>query len=145
MSQFIALTGNVHVAGQISITDIDDAKTQGITMIINNRPDGEADDQPVNADLAAYAMEKGVKWATIPVAGAFPLEAIEMMASALKSAEGPVLAFCRTGTRSTHLWALAEAMNKNLSAPDLVEAAKKGGYNISSLTPTLEHLYMMNA
>ncbi|NVJ96916.1 MAG: TIGR01244 family phosphatase [Alphaproteobacteria bacterium] len=141
MSDFKQVTDKVSVSPQISKADIDTAAEAGVELIINNRPDGEEGGQPANADLAAYAAEKGLKWASIPVVGGqLTFESIEMMAMALKDTSGPVLAYCRSGTRSCTLWSLAQAFMGSMETPDIVDHAAKAGYDVSGMVPTLDHL-----
>lgn len=145
MSDFRKVTDAVSVSPQISKADLDAAAEAGFSLIINNRPDGEEGGQPTNADLSAYAEEKGLKWATIPVVGGqLTFEAIESMAFALRDADGKALAFCRSGTRSCTLWALAEAFANGLSTADIVDHATKAGYDVSGMVPTLEHLRQLH-
>lgn len=145
MSDFRKITDNVSVAPQITADDIDAAIAAGYTLIINNRPDGEERGQPTNEELSAAAAEKGVKWATIPVVGGqLTFEAIEMTSLAIKDSDGPVLAFCRTGTRSCTLWSLAQAMMGGMETAEIVEAAAKGGYDVSGMAPTLQSLAQMH-
>lgn len=141
MTDFKKVTDTVSVSPQISKADIDKAAEAGVALIINNRPDGEEGSQPKNADLAAYAGEKGIQWASIPVVGGqLAFESIEMMSLALKDADGPVLAFCRSGTRSCTLWSLAQALTDSMPTPEIVEHAAKAGYDVSGMVPTLDHL-----
>ena len=79
------------------------------TLLINNRPDGEVPDQPSSARMEAAAREAGLAYVHIPVAGAPGPEAVAAMRAAVSAGEGPVLAFCRSGTRSIVAWALSEA------------------------------------
>lgn len=145
MSDFRKITDSVSVASQISAEDIGAAIAAGFTLIINNRPDGEERGQPTNEELSAVAKEKGIKWATIPVVGGqLTFEAIEMTSLAIKDAGGPVLAFCRSGTRSCTLWSLAQALMGGMETADIVEAAAKGGYDVSGMAPTLESLAQMH-
>ncbi|MFC4346362.1 TIGR01244 family sulfur transferase [Kordiimonas lipolytica] len=145
MSDFKKVTDTVSVSPQISKADIDAAADAGFTLIINNRPDGEERSQPANADLAAYAAEKGLKWASIPVVGGqLTFESIEMMSMALKDADGPVLAFCRSGTRSCTLWSLAQALTGAMDTKDILDHAAKAGYDVSGMAPTLEHLKQLH-
>jgi len=140
MTDFRQLTDKVSVSPQISTADIDAAAELGMALIINNRPDGEEAGQPDNETLAAYAAEKGVQWAHIPVEpGKLTLEAIEGTSFALRDAD-KILAFCRSGTRSATLWALAEAFAGSLETPELIKLADGVGYDLSDLVPTLEHL-----
>jgi uncharacterized protein (TIGR01244 family) len=137
---FIRLTDKIAVAPQISPEDVARAKAEGFTFIINNRPDDEGPGQPAGAEIAAAAAAAGLGYAAIPVDHTgLTVEKAMAMAEALKAAPGPVLAFCRSGTRSTNLWALAEAMTGG--DPDvLVGAAANGGYDISGLLPALQKL-----
>ncbi len=145
MTDFKKVTDTVSVSPQIGKADIDAAAEAGFSLIINNRPDGEEGGQPKNDDLAAYAQEKGLKWATIPVVGGqLTFESIEMMAMALKDADGPVLAFCRSGTRSCTLWSLAQALTGTMETKDILAHAAKAGYDVSGMAPTLDHLKQLH-
>jgi len=95
------------VAGQILPEDLPAIAALGVTMVVNNRPDGEEPGQPVNAEIEAAARAAGLDYRFIPVAGGFPAEQVAAMAAAVAEAEGKLLAFCRSGARSAHLWALA--------------------------------------
>jgi uncharacterized protein (TIGR01244 family) len=136
----ILLTPQVAVAPQIAAADIPGLAAQGFRLIINNRPDGEAPGQPSGAEIEAAAAAAGMSYLAIPVdhAGLGPHQ-LKAMADALAAADGPVLAYCRSGTRSTHLWALAEA-SRGTAAETLVEAAAAGGYDIRAMTPVLRQL-----
>ncbi len=133
---FIRLTESVAVAGQIAPVDIATAVAQGFTTIVNNRPDGEEFGQPPCAEMRAAAVAAGVGYTAIPVGHGFTRVQVSDMAAVLAAATGPVLAFCRSGTRSTNLWALAEA-SRGGDADAIIAAAASGGYDVSSLRPTL--------
>ena len=137
---FIRLTDRISVAGQVEPTDLAAAAAAGFTSIVNNRPDHEAPGQPTSAEMQAAATALGLRYAAIPIdQGGFSLSSIDAMATELDKAEGPMLAFCRSGTRSTNLWALAEA--KRGGDPDAIVAAAAGGrYDVSGLLPTLRKL-----
>jgi uncharacterized protein (TIGR01244 family) len=105
---FIRIDEKVSVAGQIDPADVTRAAAQGFRRVVNNRPDGEALDQPAGAAIAEAAAAAGLDYVAIPIAGGFTMPQVEAMAAALD--DGPVLAFCRSGTRSTNLWALAAAL-----------------------------------
>jgi uncharacterized protein (TIGR01244 family) len=79
--------------------------------VINNRPNGEEPGQPTESALAAAAEAAGLAYVHIPVAGAPTLEQVRAMQAAIADADGPVLAFCRTGTRSIVTWALGQALD----------------------------------
>lgn len=136
---FIRITDQVSVAPQIAPEDVAAAAAQGFVAIVNNRPDGEAPDQPAGATIAAAAAAAGLRYAAIPIDhSGFAMPQVEAMAAELAQG-GPVLAYCRSGTRSTNLWALAAA--KTGEDPDaIVAAAAGGGYHIGGLLPTLRAL-----
>ena len=137
---FIQLTDRVSVAGQIDPTQVAEAAARDFVAIVNNRPDAEAAGQPRGDDIAAAVRAAGLAYVAIPVgADGMTMEGIAAMAAALDAAAGPLLAFCRSGTRSTHLWALAEAMRGG--DPDgLIASAAAGGYDIAMLRPALVRL-----
>ncbi len=95
------------VAGQIWPEDIPAIAALGVTSIVNNRPDGEEPGQPLNSDIEVAARGAGLDYRHIPVAGGFPDASVSAMAAAIAQADGKLLAFCRSGARSAHLWALA--------------------------------------
>ena len=96
------------VAPQVLETDMPMIKAQGITTIINNRPDGEAGHPSSNSQLQAAAEALGLKYHFIPFIGMnFPPQTLVQMADALDQSSGKVLAFCRSGNRSINAWAKA--------------------------------------
>jgi len=131
------INDQVSVSGQITPEDIAAIKAAGFTAIVNNRPDGEAPDQPTNAEVEAAAHEAGLTFHFIPMGreGVSP-EMVEKTRAALDGAEGPVLCYCRTGTRSTTLWALSQAGRQ--PANDIVAAAANAGYDMSHLSGHLK-------
>jgi uncharacterized protein (TIGR01244 family) len=123
-------------APQIAVDDIAEAKALGITTIINNRPDGEEPSEPQGAEIEAAAAAAGLDYVAIPVTHAgFSGPQVAAMAVALEKADGPVLAYCRSGTRSTLLWALARTQLGDDKATLQAKAAR-GGYDLASI----EHL-----
>jgi len=137
---FIAITDTVSVAGQIAPADIAAAAAAGFVHVVNNRPDGEAWGQPDGAAVAAACAEMGIGYDAIPIDhSGYAMPQVEAMAAVLNGATGKVLAFCRSGTRSANLWALAEASRGG--DPDaIVAAAAAARYDVSSLLPTLRGL-----
>jgi len=134
---FNSLTAEVFVAEQISIEDIGMAAERGIRTIICNRPDGETPDQPETELLRRAAAEAGIEFVHIPVvSGRFDEQSIEAFQSVLLSGQKPVLAYCRSGMRSSCLWALASVDSMELNG--IVSAAKDAGYDLSPLVPALE-------
>ena len=140
MTEFNQLREGMLASPQIVAEDVARAKEAGVTLIINNRPDGEAADQPGGAEIEAAAHANGIAYRAIPVSSAgFSLPQIEEMQTALDSAEGTVLAYCRSGTRSTILWALANAKS-GAQVDQLSEAAAAAGYDLSGIRPTMDLL-----
>ena len=134
---FRKLDDTISVAGQIEPADIVEAARQGFTFIINNRPDGEAPGQPSGAEMKAAADAAGLGYAAIPITHAgFSEEQVAAMGQALAAAPGPVLAFCRSGTRSTLVWALARARAGDAPAEPSAKAAA-AGYDLSPIRPLL--------
>lgn len=140
MADFRKIEDGMFASPQITPADVAAAVEEGVTLIINNRPDGEEDGQPVGASIEEAAREAGMEYRAIPVSGGgFGPAQVDAMREALDSADGPVLAYCRTGTRSTLLWSLAQAA----SGRDLgqVEAAANGaGYDVTPVRQGMEIL-----
>lgn len=130
MSQFNTIEDQKFYASpQIGTADIDAAAEMGVTVIINNRPDGEEVGQVTNADLAAYAAGKGIKWHHIPLMpGQLTPDHITGTAQVLSDATGPVLAFCRSGTRSSMLWGLSQAAG-GMAIDEIMAKTAAGGYD----------------
>jgi uncharacterized protein (TIGR01244 family) len=119
------------VAGQILPEDVPALAADGISLIVNNRPDGEEPGQPAATEIEAAAAAAGIAYRFVPVAQLTP-EGIEAMEAALRQAAGRVLAFCRSGTRSTYLWALARnRMGEDAEA--LVAKAAAAGYDMTPI------------
>ena len=134
------LTSRVSVAPQIDPADIPAIKAAGFVAIVNNRPDEEEAGQPGGDAIRAAAEDHGLAYTAIPVTQAgFSHPQLDAMAAALAEADGPVLAYCRSGTRSCNLWALAEA--KRGGDPDSIEVAANGaGYDLTGVRPLLDAL-----
>lgn len=122
----------VSVSGQIEPADVAALKAAGFVAIINNRPDGESPDQPAGADIEAAAKAAGLDYYAIPLGreGVSP-DMVEKTRSALEGSTGPVFCFCRSGTRSTTLWALSQAGEMDASA--IISQAAEAGYDMSHL------------
>ena len=138
---FRDLDERVMVSPQIAADDIAAAKAQGVTLIVNNRPDGEAPDEPQGAEIEAAATAAGLDYVAIPVGhGGFAATQVDAMAAALTGTKGKTLAYCRSGTRSTLLWSLARA--KLGDAPDALKAkANTAGYDLTPVAALLGMFY----
>ncbi len=131
MTDFRAVTESFSVSPQITAADVAAAATQGFTLIINNRPDGEAAGQPSGAEIGAAAAEAGLAYAYIPVTGRPTAEQAMAVRDAVGGAGGKVLAFCRSGTRSILAWTMAEAADGRRSNDELVRLGAGAGYDVS--------------
>ena len=138
MSQFRKLSDQFYASPQITPQEVSEAAAMGIALIVNNRPDGEAADQPPGSDIEAATRAAGMDYLAIPIGGSgFSEPQVEALQDALASAQGPVLGYCRSGTRSTLLWSLAQA--RGGAEPDAIaEAAAAGGYDVSPVRPAMD-------
>jgi len=105
------VAADVCVAPQLTPEAMAEAARMGFRSVVNNRPDFEhGPNQPTNAAIEAAARAAGLEYRFLPVAGGFQTpEQIEAFARLLEELPRPLLAFCRTGTRSTHLFMQAQA------------------------------------
>jgi uncharacterized protein (TIGR01244 family) len=130
----------VSVYGQIRPEDVATAAQLGFRTIVNNRPDGEEAGQPAAAEIEAAATAAGLGYVAIPVDhSGLTMAQVEAMAATLDAQPGPVLAFCRSGTRSTNLWALARGLAGD-DAETIAAKAANAGYDVSGLVPTIKRL-----
>ena len=98
------------VCGQITPEEIPAIRDLGVTMIVNNRPDGEDQGQPLAADIEAAANACGIAYRHVPIARGMGPADVEAMRDAIhEAADGKLYAFCRTGNRSTLAWAVAKS------------------------------------
>jgi uncharacterized protein (TIGR01244 family) len=137
---FRRLSDQVLASPQITLADLAEASRQGVTLIINNRPEGESEDQVPGAVIEAEARALGMDYRAIPVTHAgFSGPQVTAMTEALDGAAGQVLAYCRSGTRSTLLWALAESARGG-DADALTSQAAAAGYDVSPVRPLMDML-----
>jgi uncharacterized protein (TIGR01244 family) len=137
---FRKLSDRVLASPQIDLADVAAAAAQGVALIVNNRPEGESDDQIPGAEIEAAARAAGLGYVAIPVTHAGFSEAqVKAMAEALAGTDGAVLAYCRSGTRSTLLWALAEA-SRGADPESLARQAAEAGYDITPVRALIDML-----
>lgn len=134
---FQQLNAHFAVAGQLTPADMPAIKAAGYAAVINNRPDGEDPAQPDSATMAHAAQDAGLAYHFIPIGrDGLDGEMISQTANVLTSSRGPVLAFCRSGARSTMLWAIARAA-LGTDVDVLIADAAKAGQDISGLAGML--------
>ena len=140
MSDFRRLSDTMLASPQIEVGDVDAAKAQGVALIVNNRPEGEAEDQTPGAEIETAARAAGIDYLAIPIGhGGFSRPQVDALAEAFDKADGPVLGYCRSGTRSTFLWALARA-SRGEDPDTLAAAAAEAGYDLSPIRPAIDAL-----
>ena len=131
------ITDDFHAAAQVEEGDFETIAAAGFKSVINNRPDGEEPGQLDHESAAAAAERAGLEYRYIPVVGSDIGEAdIAAFARALEEMPKPIMAHCRSGMRSTVLWALAEAGSRGVE--DVLNRAGAAGYDLSALRARLE-------
>ncbi|MDB4241057.1 bifunctional protein tyrosine phosphatase family protein/NAD(P)/FAD-dependent oxidoreductase [Yoonia sp.] len=126
------LTPEISVAPQITPADMKAIKDQGFRAIICNRPDGEGADQPTFKEIEAEATKHGLDAAYLPiVAGKVGDDDADCFADLMTELPGPVLAYCRTGTRSAILWSLTQA--ETLNVAQILSVTKAAGYDMAGV------------
>jgi sulfide:quinone oxidoreductase len=126
------LTDELSVSAQITPGDVAALRAAGFRSIICNRPDGEGTDQPSAEEMETAAMTCGLEFSYLPVvSGRMSDDDAEKFSELLKVLPKPILAYCRTGTRSTSLWCLASA--DALPLPEILIASKTAGYDMSGI------------
>ncbi len=126
------ITEKTTVSAQITPADLEAIKAAGIRAIICNRPDGEGADQPSFDEIAAAAEKVGIEARYVPVqSGMVRDEDVDAFAAALKDLPRPVLAYCRTGTRSATLWSFNEAKKRPIT--EVLAATKAAGYDMNGV------------
>jgi sulfide:quinone oxidoreductase len=129
------LTAQLSVAPQIAAADMPAIVAQGFRSVVNNRPDDEEPGQPDNAALEAAAHAAGLEWRHIPVvSGKVNDDQVRSFSEALAQLPGPVLAFCRSGTRCSALWALSS----DDTVDNILATTEAAGYDLSILRGWLE-------
>jgi uncharacterized protein (TIGR01244 family) len=135
MTQFRRVNDQISVSPQIAPADLADAAAQGFKHVINNRPDGEEPGQPTSAEMEAAATAAGLTYAHIPVRGGPTPDQAEAMHQLMEAAEGPTLAFCRSGTRSIVTYSLGAQAFGGADRQELVEAGAQAGYDLGPVLP----------
>lgn len=133
MSDFRRVTDDLSVSPQIGVDDVAAAAAAGFRTIINNRPDGEEPGQPSGHEIEAAAREAGLAYFHVPVRGGPTPDQVETTGKIFAEAQGPILAFCRSGTRSIVTWSLAEATSGAKGRDELVALGRGAGYDLSGV------------
>ncbi len=140
MTTFRKVARDFYVAPQLEPADFAEASELGIRTVINNRPDGEAPDQLADAEARAAAEAQGLAYVHVPVVtGGISPDRLAAMKAAIEAHPGPFVAYCRSGTRSCHLWAMVKARDEDPDA--LIAAAASAGYDLGAIRPLLKAIH----
>lgn len=127
------IDSNFLVSEQITQDDLDEIKAQGICSIICNRPDGEGADQPGHIEIKTKATDLGISFCYIPIErGIVQDDDVQKFKQFYDKLSKPILAYCRSGTRSTALWSLARASEIGINKILVMTSA--AGFDMSSLS-----------
>jgi sulfide:quinone oxidoreductase len=137
MTDLRRVTDTFSVAPQLAAEDFAELKALGVKTVIGNRPDGESPHEMQSDEAEAAAAAAGIAYVYAPFQGTPTEEAVEAV---MNLGPGPVVAYCRSGTRSITAWALAQAKSGAMDADSIVRAAEGAGYNLGNLKEFLRSL-----
>ena len=125
------------VNGQIGPDDVAALRDLGVTLIVNNRPDGEDAGQPTSAQIEEAAKAAGVGYRHVPIARGMGPSDVEAMRDAIHAVgDGKLFAFCRSGNRSALAWAVARSED-GVSRQELDRMAKEAGFDLGPVAHLL--------
>ncbi|HEX5258030.1 MAG TPA: TIGR01244 family sulfur transferase [Sphingomicrobium sp.] len=123
------LDERILVSGQVAPHEVAGLAGEGVTMLVNNRPDGEEPGQPLASAIEEAAAQAGIAYRFVPIIRGIGPADVEAMQDALKEAEGgKLLAFCRSGTRSALVAALAKR-ERGSSAEEVSDCLVSAGFD----------------
>jgi len=135
MTDIRQVTPDFAVAPQLAPEDMADAAARGFKLVINNRPDDEAPGQPSSGEMEAAVRAAGMDYVHIPVRGGPTPDQVDLYREAVDGADGPVLAFCRSGTRSIVSGSIGQALAGRQDRQTLVDQGAAAGYDLTSVLP----------
>ena len=131
------LSDEISVSPQIETQNLKEIAGAGFRSVLCNRPDDEEVGQPACADIEAAASAEGLAFRSVPMSGhALPPELLAEFNVALEELPKPVLAYCRSGTRCTLLWAISQ--HGRMDSEDIVQSAARAGYDVAGLVQQLD-------
>lgn len=132
MTDFRKVTESFSVAPQLSPEDLEAVKAAGYKTIICNRPDGEGGpEQPAIDEMSKAAEALGLTFLALPFSGMPAPEIAGQQGALIEASDKPVLAYCRSGTRSITAWAMSHAGEGK--GEEIVAVAAEAGYDLSAL------------
>jgi len=133
------ITDAYAVAPQIEPTDMVAVAAAGFVAVINNRPDAEVSGPQLSTPMQVAAEAAGLRYIANPVVnGALTLDMVTNQGTAVAQVDGPVLAWCRSGTRSSIVWALSQA--GKMPTKDIIAQLATAGYQIPGLDQQIDQL-----
>jgi len=127
---------NFTISEQITLEDIKTLAEMGVKLLICNRPEGEEPNQLTNAEITGEAKSHGINFVHIPSPGReIPLDSLELFVKTFKDCNEKIHAYCRTGTRSSIFWGLAQAFD--LPCKTVLDNAQKVGLDLSGVEAQL--------
>lgn len=133
------ISDTLYIGPQLTADDIRHARAKGFAAIINNRPDGEEPDQPSAAENRIAAENEGLGYSHIPVVpGRISEDQVRAFQKALSEAGGPVLAHCKTGTRSATLYVIGEVLDGRMTTDELAPLGQSLGVDLSGAVKWLD-------
>lgn len=131
------LTDEISVSPQIDAAHMKEIAGAGFRSVLCNRPDQEEPGQPTCADIEAAATAEGLAFRSVPMSGhSLPPDLMSAFSAALRELPKPILAYCRSGTRCTLLWAVSQ--HGRLDSSDIVQSAARAGYDVAGLVQQLD-------
>jgi uncharacterized protein (TIGR01244 family) len=125
------------VSGQIAPHEVGGLAAQGITVLVNNRPDGEEPGQPLATEIERAAADAGISYRFVPIIRGIGPADVEAMQGALREAEGgKLLAFCRSGMRSALACALAQR-EQGVASEEVMQRLTQIGFDPSPIAHLL--------
>ncbi|MBS0385670.1 MAG: TIGR01244 family phosphatase [Proteobacteria bacterium] len=140
MAEFRRLSPDFAVAPQLTLEDIARAGAEGFGTIIKNRSENEDPGQPSEADIVAATKAAGMTFRALPFQGPPPPAVVAETVLIMEQSPRPILAYCRSGTRSAMAWGMAQALSGAAGPDEIVEAAARAGYDLSRARSALETL-----
>lgn len=133
------ISKKLHIRSQVTADDIRQAKANGFAAIINNRPDNEEPGQPSAADNRAVAESEGLSYSHIPIVpGQVSEKQVRAFQKALSEPGGPVLAHCKSGTRSATLYAIGEVLDGRMGKNEVIPFGQSVGLDLSGAVKWLD-------
>jgi sulfide:quinone oxidoreductase len=138
--QIAKISDNFSATAQLRPEDMAEVAAQGFKTVINNRPDGEGgEEQPSSEECRAAAEEAGLAYHYIPMTPqTMSMELLGDFHRAVTDSPQPVLAHCKSGARSTALWALSESCHNEREVDEVIRKAQEAGYDLSNMRPMLD-------